>query len=266
MVVAARGQAPSAPESIPAAVLISRDASHALHVVMETDVLRLEYGPDVKPREATVFKVLSLVHKPSGQKIGPFDSRYSPSRTEFLTLREAEQIRTRSPDEIAVRLYFLTRILDITLTRGSAVVRFDYTFLNDSKHTYDQVNVPGAAEAEYFWSGREAYARHMGWAVVHQKGEPDYAPYPLSFFRHDWAGGKYLDHKGWLIIGAGAPGQLGYGAILPLAQLQWLKLMARTGGLERMMTGNATVYYYVVPGFSREKALLAGEAFVDALK
>ncbi len=249
-----------------ATVSITHGANDAISVTLESDLLRLEYGPDLKPGSPTVFKALALVHKPTGQKIGPFDSRYSPARTEFLTLRHAEQIRTRSRDEVTVRLYFLTRILDVTLTRGSLFVRFDYTFLNDSRHTYDQMNVPGAPEFAYFYSGQEAYAKHMGWFGYDgkDKKEPAFAPYPFSFYRNDWMGGKYLDHNGWLIIGAGAAGQLGYGSLLPLAKIKWMKLMAKTGGLERMMTDNATVYFYVVPDFSAARALQAGEQFLAA--
>jgi hypothetical protein len=255
------------PDAAWSKVAVAQTSDGAWTVSLESDLLRLDYGPDIRPGSTTVCKALALVHKPSGQKIGPFDSRYSPSRTEFLTVRHAEPLRTRSPDEVAVRLYFLTRVLDVTLIRGTTFARFEYTFLNDSRHTYDQMAVPGAPEISYFFSGQKAYSEHMGWfASSDPKKEAAYAPYPFSFYRNDWAGGRYLDHQGWLIIGAGAPGKLGYGAILPLAQVRWLKLMARSGGLERMMTGNATVYYYLVPEFSAERGRQAGEEFISRLK
>ena len=95
--------------------------------------------------------------------------------------------------------------------------------------------------------------------------EAAFAPYPFSFFRHDWVGGKYLDHHGWLIIGHGVDGDLGYGELLPLAKLRWLNVM-KSGALERMLMDNATVYYYHVPDFSRERGLKAGEEFIAQLK
>lgn len=268
--MSAAASTPPAPASAPdqswAKVIINPGAEQGIAVSIETDVLRLDYGPDIKPGSATVHKALALVHKPSGQKIGPFDSRYSPSRAEFLTLRSAEQLRSRSANEVTVRLYFLTRVLDVTLTKGSSFVRFDYTYLNDSRHTYDQMALSDAANLTYFFSGQEAYSEHMGWFGAHSKKEAAYAPYPFSFYRHDWVGGKFLDYKGWLIIGAGSSGKLGYGAIMPLAKIRWLKLMAKSGGLERIMKDNATVYFYLVPDFSAERGRQIGESFVDGLK
>jgi hypothetical protein len=258
--------APPAPPADWAKVSITHGADDSWSVAVESDLLRLDYGPDIRPGSPTVYKALALVHKPTGKKIGPFDSRHSPSRPEFLTVRHAERLATRKPDEVTVRLYFLTRIVDVTLIQGTTFARFDYTFLNDSRHTYDQMSVPGAPEHVLFFSGQKAYSDHMGWfGAEDPQKEASYAPYPLSFYRSDWNGGKFLDHKGWLIIGAGVDGNLGYGVLLPLAKLRWLKVM-RSSGLERMLTENGTVYYYLIPEFSRDRGLKLGEDFIAGLK
>jgi hypothetical protein len=277
LVLPLRAQPASPPSSASAAPLqrgdsdwsrvsITRGTDDALAVSLESDLLRLDYGPDVRPGSTTVSKALALVHKPTGRQIGPFDSRSSPSRREFLTLRHAEQIASRRPGEVTVRLYFLTRIVDVTLLRGTTFARFDYTFLNDSRHTYDQMKVPGAPNHVLFFSGQKDYSNHMGWfGAEDPTKEASFAPYPLSFYRQDWNGGNFLDHHGWLIFGAGVDGDLGYGLLLPLAKLRWLKVM-KSSGLERMLTENGTVYYYLVPEFSRERGLKLGEDFIAGLK